>query len=210
MKKVVCFLLLLLVTAGLLSGCGGKSTPGGNGSPAPAGVQGLEQALALPDEKLVNKYCSDVDLCLGDSLLFASAQDISSETLFTFFCYITGSREYGENYQDKWYNKAENKYRVPASDIEAVLNRYFDGIHFDPAQINGYQAQTKEIVTGGLGGFGGARFPKLVQKEQLNNDTLKLMVDYCDDAYKTVLYTKAYTIRFTADGYQYLSIEKVL
>lgn len=54
------------------------------------------------------------------------------------------------------------------ADVEEVLNRYFDGINFELAQINGYQAQTKEIV------IGGGRFPKLAEKEQLNNDTLKL------------------------------------
>lgn len=43
---------------------------------------------------------------------------------------------------------------------------------------------------------------------QLNNDTLKLTVDYYDDQYKIVFYTKCYTIRFTANGYQYLSIIK--
>jgi hypothetical protein len=212
MKKIAYGLLLLLISAILLSGCSSQSLPSGNGSPAPApaGVQGLEQALKLPDEELVDKYCSGLDLCLGDSLLFAEAKDISSETLFTFFCYITSSPEYEENYQDKkWYNKADNNYRVPVADIEEILNRYFDGYNFDPAQIDGYQPQTKEIVSGGLGGFGGGRFPQLAQKEQLKNDTLRLTVDYYDDAYKTVFYTKIYTIGFTADGYQYLSIKKV-
>jgi len=162
MKKVAHVFLLLLIMTGLLSGCGSKSTPGGNGSPAPAGAQELEQALQLQDDELVIKYCSNLDLCLGDDLLFDKAKDISSETLFTFFCYITNS--YGPDYQEKWYNKTDDKYHVPVADLEEILNSYFDGINLVPAQINGYQAKTDEIVTGGLSGFGGDRFPKLSEK----------------------------------------------
>ncbi|NBJ15223.1 MAG: hypothetical protein FNP40_06560 [Dehalobacter sp. 4CP] len=208
MKKVVYVSILLLIFACLLSGCGNKTIPSVNVSPASAGNKGLEQALKLADDKLVAEYCSTLDLCLGDNLLFSDAKTISSQTLFTFFCYITNS--YGSDYQDKWYIKADNNYRVPVADIKEILNQYFDGCNFDPVQVYGYNAQTNEIIIGGLSGFGGGRFPKLVKKEQLNNDKLKLTVDYYDDQYKTVFYTKVYTIRFTANGYQYLSINKVL
>jgi hypothetical protein len=95
------------------------------------------------------------------------------------------------------------------ADIKEILNRYFDGCNFDPVQVYGYQEQTDEIVIGGLSGFGGGRFPKLVKKEQLNDNALKLTVDYYDDQYKTVYYTKVYTIHFTSNGYQYLSIIKI-
>ncbi|HHY27014.1 MAG TPA: hypothetical protein GX523_09795 [Desulfitobacterium dehalogenans] len=206
MKRFFC-VLILLVIAGLLSGCNNKSLPSVSVSPAAAGNKGLEQALDLPDDEIVNEYCSTLDLCLGDDLLFTDAKTIPSQTLFTFFCYITNS--YGSDYQNKWYIKADNNYRVPVADIKEILNRYFDGCNFDPVQIDGYLEQTNEIVIGGLSGFGGGRFPTLVKKEQLNNDTLKLKVDYYDDQYKTVFYTKVYTIRFTANGYQYLSIIKI-
>lgn len=211
------FFLLLLITTGLLSGCNSSknTAPDINRSVLPASTQALEQALKLPDDKLADNYCGGLDLCLGDSLLFTDAKDIPSQTLFTFFCYITSVQneyggEYGPDYQDKkWYRKADDKYHVPAADIEEVLNRYFEGINFNPTQIDYYQAQTKEVVTGGLGGFGGVRFPKVTEKERINNDTLKLTIDYCDDQYQTVFYRKVYTIRFTADTYHYLSIVKV-
>jgi len=209
MKNAFHIFLITLTIAGLLLGCSSKNITSVDNSKPSVLVEPLEQALKLPDDKLVDKFCAGVDLCLGDSLLFDNGKDISSETLFTFFCYITSSQEYGQDYQNKWENKDNNNYRVPVADIKEILNRYFDGINFDSTQINGYQAQTEEIVIGGLGGFGGGRFPELIKKEQLNNDTLKLTVDYYDDQYKTVFYTKAYTIRFTANGYQYLAIKKV-
>jgi len=210
MTKLFYMVLLILITAGLVLGCSSKNITSVDNFKSSAVVDPLEQALRLQeDELLVDKLCAGVDLCLGDSLLFDDGKDISSKTLFTFFCYITSSQEYGQDYQNKWENKADNNYRVPVADIKEILNRYFDGINFDPTQIDGYQAKTEEIVIGGLGGFGGGRFPKLVKKERQNNDTLKLTVDYYDDQYKTVFYTKAYTIRFTANGYQYLSIKKV-
>lgn len=205
--KRISYGLILLAIVGLLSGCSNKSSSSMNDSPALTGNKGLEQALNLPDDELVNKYCSTLDLCLGDDLLFTDAETIPSQTLFTFFCYITNS--YGSDYQEKWYIKVDNNYRVPVVDIKEILNRYFDGCNFDPVQINGYQEQTNEIVIGGISGFGGGRFSKLVKKEQLNNDTLKLTVDYYDDQYKTVFYTKVYTIGFAVNGYQYLSILKI-
>lgn len=105
-----------------------------------------------------------------------SALSISRKYLKSFFCYITGVRkeyggEYGTDYQDKkWYRKADDKYHVPVADIEEVLNRYFEGINFNPAQIDYYQAQTKEVVIGGIGGFGGGRFPKVAEKELIDKE----------------------------------------
>lgn len=92
---------------------------------------------------------------------------------------------------------------MPVPDLQEVLNQYFDGINLVPSQIGGYKEKTNEIVRSGLSGFGGERFPKIVKKETVNNNTLILTVDYCDDAYKKVNYTKTYTIRFRDDGYEY-------
>ncbi|AFM02429.1 hypothetical protein Desde_4168 [Desulfitobacterium dehalogenans ATCC 51507] len=210
MRKVSYLFLIMLVTASLLSGCAKEDLPvsEANIPSAPAMAQPLAQALKLSDEELVYEYCSGIDLALADNLLFTQAKDIPTETLYIFFCYITSPSEGSENIQEQWHNKTDDKYHVPIADIENVLNRYFDGYHFDPAQIDGYQPQTKEIVIGGLGGFGGGRFPKLVSKEQLSDDTLKLTVDYYDFDYTEVFYTKVYTIRFTEEGSQYLSIQK--
>ncbi|MEM5818241.1 MAG: hypothetical protein AAGU16_10310 [Desulfitobacterium hafniense] len=222
MRKISYALFIMLVAASLMSGCAKEALPSAEANlpSTPAMTQPLEQALKLSDEELANKYCSTIDLVLKD-LLFSQAKDIPTETLYTFFCYITGSGGYSENIQQQWYNQAEDNFHVPIADIEAVLDRYFDGCHFDPAQLipyfaeasppqrDVYRPETKEIVVGGLGGFGGGRFPKLAAKEQLSDDTLKLTVDYYDDQYTEVFYTKAYTIRFTEEGYQYLSIQKV-
>ena len=211
MRKVSYLFFIMLVAASLMSGCAKEALPAAEANlpGAPTMAQPLEQALKLSDEELANKYCSTIDLVLKD-LLFSQAKDIPTETLYTFFCYITGSGGYSENIQQQWYNQAEDNFHVPIAGIEAVLDRYFDGYHFDPTKLDGYQPETKEIVIGGLGGFGGGRFPKLAAKEQLSDDTLKLTVDYYDDQYTEVFYTKAYTIRFTEEGYQYLSIKMVV
>lgn len=220
MRKMSYVFFIMLVAASLMSGCAKEALPAAEANlpSAPAMTQPLEQALKLSDEELVNKYCAGIDLVLKD-LLFSQAKDIPTEDLYTFFCYITNPRK--ENIQEQWYNQAEDNFHVPIADIEAVLDRYFVGCHFDPAQLipyfaeasppqrDVYRPETKEIVVGGLGGFGGGRFPKLAAKEQLSDDTLKLTVDYYDDQYTEVFYTKAYTIRFTEEGYQYLSIQKV-
>lgn len=211
MGKISYFIFIMLVAASLMSGCTKEASPVSKADPpsAPAMTQPLAQALELSDEELADNYCSGIDLALGDDLLFVQAKDIPTETLYIFFCYITSPSEGSETIQEQWYNKADDKYHVPVADIEDVLNRHFDDYHFDPAQIRGYRPETKEIVVGGLGGFGGGRFPKLVAKEQLSDDTLKLTVDYYDDQYTKVYYSKKYTIHFTEEGPQYLSIQKV-
>ncbi|MCB8818082.1 hypothetical protein [Desulfosporosinus shakirovi] len=112
------------------------------------------------------------------------------------------------DYVSKWYNKADNNFHVPVSEITDILNKYFNGINSDATKINGYNAKTKEIVTG-LQGFGGERFPKLSKKETISDNTLRVTADFYDDTYKNVNYTKVYTICFTASGYQYLSIVKI-
>lgn len=171
----------------------------------------LQKALDIPDQQLADKL-GNLDMCLGDSLIFTNSKDISSDTLYSFFCYITQSEDYGKNYSDKWYNKKEGKYHIPIKDIIDILNRYFDSVNFDPSKLPatyGYNAKMQELINNGLLGFGGVRFPKLVNKEIISDNTLKVSVDYyTDDTYKKVDYNKAYTILYSDVGYKYLSIVK--
>lgn len=87
MRKVSYIFFIMLVTAGLLSGCARKDSPDpeANLTSAPAMTQSLKQALKLSDAELVEKYCSGIDLVLADNLLFAQAKDIPAETLYIFF-----------------------------------------------------------------------------------------------------------------------------
>jgi len=143
-----------------------------------------------------------------DDLLFTDAKDIPSETLFTFFRYITASKEYDENYQQKWYSAVDNKFHVPVAEVTDIVNKYFDGINFDATKVIGYDPETNYITADILSGFGGTHFPKLANKEKIFDDTLRLTVDFYDPEYKIVYYTKVYIIRLTDAGYQYLSITK--
>ena len=138
---------------------------------------------------------------------FANSKNISSETLFVFFSYITSSNEYPKNYCLRWYNSKEKKFHIPVTDIIKVLNKYFDGINFNPAEIEGYNNKTKTIDRI-IDGFGGARFPKLSKKEVVSNNTLKITIDYYDPDYKKISYTNIYIIRYTDDEYKYLSIAR--
>lgn len=169
----------------------------------------IDQILKYSDDTLLNKYVTGVDLCLCDQLLFTDAKDIPSKTLFAFFEYITSSNEYPEDYQERWYNKNDNDYVVPVSDVTAIVDKYFDSVQFDARKLDSmYDSKTDQITVLSLSGFGGERFPRLIQKKRLDYNTLKLTVGFYDDSYTEVQYIKVFTIRFDAQGYQYIKISK--
>jgi hypothetical protein len=166
----------------------------------------MEDALNLSVKDTQTKY-EGIDICIGN-LVFDDAKKVPSETLFTFFCYITSaSGEYPDGYITKWYNKKTQKYNVPVSDIDAVLNKYFDGVKFDATKIHGYNAKTKAVESF-IDGFGGGRFAKLVSRDIVSKDTLKIKVDFYDDQYKKVEFSKTYTIKYTDTTYKYQSIKE--
>jgi len=163
----------------------------------------MRKALRMSNSQWEDKL-GDLDLCVGD-LVFTDSKKISSDTLFTFFSYITQSSEYPKNYINRWYSKKDKKYHVPVSDILKVLNKYFNGANFNPAKIYGYNKETKKIDCI-VDGFGGGRFPKLSGKTIVSNNTLRITIKYYDEFYKKVEFTKGYTIRYSNTGYKYLSI----
>lgn len=171
----------------------------------------MQKALAMSDGQLADDLAG-LDLCLCDNLLFTDAKQIPSETLYTFFNYVvSGSDIYPKNYADKWFDKSKNVYVIPAAEVEKVIGAYFEDAKFEPAKlpkVYGYDPQRQVFVNEMIGGFGGGRFPKIAQKQIVSPDTLKITVDYFDQNYKTVEYTKVYTIRYSNTGYKYLSIVK--
>lgn len=166
----------------------------------------MRKYLEMSADKLADNF-GDLDLCLGDSLLFTDSRTISSETLFTFFEYLIddNSGEYPQGYYEKWRG-SDNKINIPVSDIVSILKKYFTNINFDPARIPGYNKKTGKIEDVNWG-FGGNRNPKLASRKIVSNDTLKIAVKYYDDdTYSLLDYTKVYTMKFDDSGYKYLSI----
>lgn len=177
-----------------------SSQPGGT-TPAM-----LLKFQGMSDQALADKL-SDLDLCVYD-LQFTNPQQISSENLYVFFSYVVsgGGGDYPKDYDRKWYSKADGKFDIPVSEVRQVLGRYFENFRFDPAQLNGYNPKTGEIVTAFLDGFGGARFPKLIGKRQISADTAAYTVGYYDELVQVMQYAVTYTVRFDNANYRYLSI----
>jgi hypothetical protein len=220
MKKYLFHILTVTLLASiLLGGCSAGSsvkTSSGQSTSAISSSgqnvsatmpESMKKALEMTDQKIADRF-GNLDICLGDNLLFTDSKDISSKTLFTFYCYITTCDEYPKDYFQKWYNKNDAEYHVPVDNIVNVLNKYFDRVNFDPKRISEYNAKHQTIDCDYINGFGGANFPKFSKKEIISNDTLKVTISYYDPDYKSVKYSKIYTIRYTDDGYKYLSIIK--
>jgi beta-lactamase regulating signal transducer with metallopeptidase domain len=165
----------------------------------------MQKFLKMSDSEITNKL-SSLDLSVT-SLRFTDSRNISSETLFTFYNYITGNStgEYPKDYILKWYSKKDKKFHVPVSDIKQVLNKYFDATNFNPEKIDGYNKETGEIDRI-IDGFGGGRCPKLTEKQKISNDTMIFTLANYDDKYKILYYYISFTIRFSDTGYKYISI----
>jgi hypothetical protein len=58
----------------------------------------------------------------------------------------------------------------------------------------GYFPDKGEYVTPVFAGFGGARFPKILDKEYLGSNIVKFRVGFYDDSYKQLNYEKLFTI----------------
>jgi beta-lactamase regulating signal transducer with metallopeptidase domain len=165
----------------------------------------MQKVLKMPDSEITDKL-SDLDLCVTD-LRFTDSGNISSETLFTFYNYITGNivGEYPKDYIMRWYSESDKKFHVPVSDIKQVLNKYFDNVNFAPEKIDGYNKKTGKIDRI-IDGFGGVRFPKLTGKEKISSDTMKFTLANYDEKYKILYYYVSFTVRFSDTGYKYISI----
>lgn len=161
----------------------------------------------LSDEELVSRLAEGLDICLiGDNeLLFTDVKDIPSSTLYMLFVYLCNTSS-NKELQEKYESYSEQGF-IPARDVTALLNQYFDNPNFVPEEANANYDASKDVFTGVYSGFGGGRFPKLISKNFLD-DHLTLKVAFYDDRYKVIYYTKTYKIRFTDNGYKYLSITK--
>jgi hypothetical protein len=177
--------------------------------------ESMKKALEMTDKQWADKL-GNLDLNVYDynkynqkdcDLTFFNSDAIPTETLFMFFCYMVQSNEYPKNYYLKWYDQKEKNFYIPVVDITNTLNRYFEHVSFDPNKIDAYDSKTKTI-NHFIDGFGGANFPRFSKKEIISNDTLKVTISYYDPDYKEIQYSKVYTVRFTNDGYKYLSISK--
>lgn len=205
-RNVLRFLAVILLGCFLLSGCNAGIGKSGSRSSSSSMPKTMQKFLAMSDDKLTEKL-SDLDLCIDD-LVFTNSKNISSDILYSFFCYIVQSDDYSQDYCKKWYNEKNDIYRIPLKDVVAVLNKYFDGVNFKPEKLSkeyGYNPKTKMLVNH-LEDFGGGRWPKLAKKEKLSNNTLRVTIKFYDETYKKVEKQKVFTIRFYDTGYKYLSI----
>lgn len=188
----------------------------------------MQQALLTTDQQWENML-GGMDLIVGtynlaerrsEGITFSNSKEISSELLFTFFCYVTSGDAngfgYPKNYDMKWYNKKDGKFYIPLTEFITLLNQYLGNMNFDPTQLQSGEFDAKtNCVIGHYAGFGGANAPVVTKKEQLSNDTLRITINYYDvSAYydtpskKILLNTKAYTMRYSGDSFQFVSIVK--
>jgi len=223
-KKSICLILLLAMA--LFSGCAENNpstTPNissQENSKSSGGSQAeltdnqtlvfMQDIQKLSDQELLDKYINGLDICLigENELIFENPDEISSETLYMFYLYTlnNGDDSKYKEYERQWLKK-DNQFHIPIKDIKAVLDRYFEHYLLDPTKIHGYSTSEDAVVTPTISGFGGCRFTKVKDKE-FDHDKLTLLVDFYDESYQKVHYSKEYLIRFYETVYYLLSVIK--
>lgn len=221
-KTIALILTLCLFGAVIFVGCNAAKKASGNiASSAPASgkaetvsktqnvPKAMQKIIKMSDKELSDMF-GNIDLCLGDDFMFKDAKTLTADQLMTFYIYITQTDEFDKNYLGN-YNTTDNRYTIPVSEIQSVIDKYFDGAKFDASKLtikNEYDA-TAGKVTINITGYGGMRFPRVSIKKFLTDDTLKVTVDfYTDSSYSEVSYTNIYTIRCSDTSYKYVSIVK--
>ncbi|MDR1321379.1 MAG: hypothetical protein LBK56_08165 [Gracilibacteraceae bacterium] len=208
--KRVLLIALLAICVFMLIACGAEPPVNDPDQPASDDLAAnIDFYKSLSDNELMYKIASDLDLCLigSNELLFTDPETIPSETLFMFFVYVF-NQEVFEGIKDPlmYFNEDVDKYSVPVRDIRQLLQGYFERFIFDLSQVEGYEQAEDSIFINTMSGFGGARFPKLESK-LFDKDRLTMTVAYYDGPeYQKISYTKTYEVRFTSDGFMYLSI----
>lgn len=217
MKRIIAVTLTLcLLGAAIFSGCNAAKKSNNTTSGEAKTVskiqnvpKAMQKILKMSDKEFSDMF-GDIDLCLGGNFLFENAKTLTADQLMTFYIYITQTDEFDKNYLGK-YNIRDNSYTIPISEIQSVIDRYFDGGEFDAGKLtikNDYNASDGK-VTVNITGCSGTRFPRVSIKEFLSDDTLKVSVDfYTDKSYNEISYTNIYTIRYSDTGYKYMSIIK--
>lgn len=159
----------------------------------------------------------NLDLCLiGDyELVFNDSSEINANCLWMFFQYINSH----ENLYDiqEFYDKESDLFYFPTDLIQKTVEKYFVNLpKIDFGQIYNviydlFNEEGDKIIAKDYGGFGGARLEKFIKKEKVNENVYKFTVDYYESEEKIrVSYRKIYTIKINDQGYQYLSIEKIM
>jgi hypothetical protein len=174
---------------------------------APMETQTKPEYQFKDDEYYLVRYIYPIDLCLPE-FAFNDATKIKTEDLYMFFCYIV---DYEKLFSYKeWFDEKEKKYHVPASLIEPTLKKYLNIDSIDVTSIEGYDKDKNEINSF-ITGWGGNRIAKIMKKEYIGNNTLKLTATfYSDEAFAKELRTNIYVIQIDPENnnhYKYLSIE---
>ncbi len=172
-----------------------------------------EYPLNLTNGSFVGRYIADLDLCLtGDAeLVFNNAAEIPQRTLLNFFIFDVNEDDKNTSSPKKkeYYNKDDEKYHIPVSDIEAVIARYFEGAVFDPFELDEFDEERNMIVLSDFPESKGENAVALTEKKKLSDDTMELTVKfYANEDAASYKYTKVFVIKM--DEYQviYQSINK--
>jgi hypothetical protein len=209
MKKISWMALLILCLLFLVSCLGPNNS-------APSEAEGTSQLQtniafyqALPDDELVLRI-AEIDLHLiGDNeLLFSDPETIPTKTLFIFFLSAFNQEVYyGDREYKEFFDESSDLFFIPVKDIKETLQRYFEKFSFDPKEISDYDPATDTIRASTMSGYG-SRSTKLESKSFDQDRLTMTVIRYADLEHQEIMYRKTYTVRFTADGFFYLSIAR--
>lgn len=204
-RKRTVFSTVVIISLLILAGCSQlkSNTTHQTDKQAPPSVNAT---YSFKDDNFYASIAEGIDLCFPE-LTFTDAKQISDQNLYLLFTYYISSGNLFDK-GDQWLDKKNGVFRVPVSVIEPTLKKHLLIDRFDPVKAFGterhkfdgvpvecgYFPDKGEYVTPVFAGFGGARFPKILDKEYLESNIVKFRVGFYDDSYKQLNYEKLFTI----------------
>ena len=168
-------------------------------------VPNEEENWELDESLLTDSYLLSLVMPLeigmtAESFSFDAPSDLSQQQLWLCYLLLTPESE-----KEATYQTADKQYHVTEADMRRTLSKYFAYYKLDITQDAAYDAQTKEIVTPLVSGFGGGLRAQL-RTRSAEGDTVTFTADFYaedDAAYAEILRSKTYTITFRYGGYTY-------
>lgn len=160
----------------------------------PVSLPGLslpEVQRFVHDDIFYDSLAQSIDIVMTP--LFRNVEELTPKEQALYFAYFV-DREGLYRRGEDWYDPTDEVYRIPVQAISSVLDSYLGVENFDPVAAYGqtrhevdyakvplgFDSSEGVYVTNTISGWGGRRTSRLLEKELLGDDVVRVTVGFFD------------------------------